>query len=38
MVWVSIIGDIMVGPWKVSDGVKMSADAYIAFLNEHLGP
>ena len=32
MIWVDI-GSIMVGQWKVYDGIKMTADAYIAFLN-----
>ena len=28
----------MVGPWKLPDGIKMTADAYITFLREHLEP
>lgn len=38
MIWAGIIGGIMVGPWKVPDGVKMTADNYIAFLREHFEP
>ena len=26
-IWVSIIGGIIVSPWKVSDSIKMTADA-----------
>ena len=36
MIWAGIIGGIMVGPWRVPDGTKITADAYIAFLKEHL--
>jgi len=36
MIWAGIIGGIMVGPWRVPEGTKITADAYIAFLKEHL--
>lgn len=36
MIWVVIIGGIMVGPWKVPDGIKTTAYGYIAFLRENL--
>lgn len=38
MIWGGIIGKTLVGPWRVPDGVKMTADAYIAFMKEHLEP
>lgn len=38
MVWAGIIGGRLVGPWKVPGGVKMTADAYISFLKDHLQP
>ncbi|XP_029641898.1 uncharacterized protein LOC115216572 [Octopus sinensis] len=38
MIWADIIGDILVGPWKVPDRVKMTADAYIIFPREHIEP
>ena len=28
----------MVGPWKLSDSIKMTADAYTALLRENLEP
>ena len=34
--WTSIIEGIMVGLWKVPDSMKITADAYIVFLKEHL--
>lgn len=36
MIWVGIIGDIIVGPWIVSDGTEITADVYIDFRKEHL--
>lgn len=33
MIWAGIIGCIIVSPWKVSDGIKMTANA---FLRDHL--
>ena len=36
MIWAGIIGGIIVGLWRVPDGTKITADAYIAFLKEHL--
>ena len=35
-IWAGIVGGIMVGPWTVPDVMKITADAYIAFLKEHL--
>ena len=31
-----IIGNDLVGSWKVPEGVKMTSVAYVAFLKEHL--
>ena len=36
MIWAGIIDVIMVGPYRVSEGVKITAEKYIAFLKEHL--
>ena len=38
MIWAGIIDDIIVGPYKVSEVVKITAETYIAFLNLHLEP
>ena len=35
MVWAGIVGGIMVEPWKVQDGVKMTFKAYVTFLNDN---
>ena len=34
----AIIGIILVGPFRVSDGVKMTAKVYMDFLKKHLVP
>ena len=34
--WAAIIGNKLVGPFKVADGVKMTTKVYIDFLKEHL--
>ena len=36
MIWADILRGIMVGSWKVSNGIKITADAYIVFLRERL--
>ena len=36
MFFAGIIGNELVGPWKVLEGVKMTSVAYVVFLNEHL--
>ena len=38
MFWAAIIHDKLVGPFRVKDGVKMTAPTYIAFLKEHFSP
>ena len=38
MVWEAIICNELVGPFKVSDGVKATAELYIKFIKEHLVP
>ena len=38
MFWAAIIDDELVGPYRVKDGVKMTAQTYIAFLREHWLP
>ena len=38
MFWVAIIGNKLVGPFRVADGVKMTAKLYIDFIKEHLVP
>ena len=36
MFWADIIGDTLRGPFRVSDGVKVTSRAYISFLDEQL--
>lgn len=38
MFWAGIVGNMMVGPWKVPDGVKMTSLAYIDFLKDNFQP
>ena len=38
MIWAAIIDDELVGPFRVKDGVKMTAQTYIAYLREHWLP
>ena len=38
MFWATIIGNKMFGPFRVSDGVKMTAKVYMDFLKKHLVP
>ena len=38
MFWAAIIGNKLVGPFRVADGVKMTAKLYIDFIKEHLVP
>ena len=34
-IWAGIIGGVLVGPWRVPEGVKMTAETYIAFLQQN---
>lgn len=38
MFWAGIIGDTLCGPFRVPEGVKLTSNAYTAFLHEHLTP
>ena len=38
MFWAAIIGNELVGPFRVPDGVKIIAKLYIDFIKEHLEP
>ena len=38
MFWAAIIGNELVGPFRVSDGFKMTAKVYMDFLKKHLVP
>ena len=38
MIWAGITDGIIVGPWRVSEGIQTTAETYIAFLKEHLDP
>ena len=38
MIWSGIIDAIMVGPWRVQEGVKITGESYITVLKEHLEP
>ena len=38
MLWAAIIGNELVGPFRVSDGVKMTAKVYLDFLKKQLIP
>ena len=38
MFWAGIIGDRLVGPFRVPEGVKLTSNAYTAFLDNHLSP
>lgn len=38
MFWAGIIGDKLCGPFRVPEGVKLTSNAYTAFLNENLLP
>ena len=38
MFWARIVGDELIGPFRVAEGVKMTAKFYIDFLKEHLVP
>ena len=38
MIWAGIIGGVLVGPWRVPEGVKMTAATYIAFLQQNFEP
>ena len=33
-----IVGGIMVVPWRVQDGAKMTLKAYVTFLNDNFQP
>jgi len=36
MFWAGIIGDELVGPFRVPEGVKLTSKSYISFLDDHL--
>lgn len=36
MFWAGIIGDELLGPFKVPDGLKITSKAYMKFLDDHL--
>ena len=38
MIWASIIGDELVGPFRVPDGLKLTAATYCEFLKTALEP
>ena len=38
MFWAGVINNEMVGPFRVKDGVKITAETYTAFLKECLLP
>ena len=38
MIWARIINDVIVGPFAVSDGVKMNAQSYVEFLKMNFLP
>ena len=38
IIWAGIIDDEVVGPFRVKDGVKMTAEMYVSFLKEFLQP
>ena len=38
MFWAGIMGDTLLGPFRVPEGVKLTSQAYIQFLDEHLSP
>ena len=38
MFYAGLIGNELVGPWKVPEGVKLTSVVYVAFLKEHLEP
>ena len=38
MFWAGIVGETLVGPFKVPEGVKITSDAYIKFLTKNFIP
>ena len=38
MYWAAILGSKLIGPFKVPDGVKMTASTYTEFLEQNLIP
>lgn len=38
MFWAGIIGDTLLGPFRVPEGVKLTSQTNIQFLDEHLSP
>ena len=38
MIWAGVIGGIMVDPWKVPDGIKMTSNINIVSLREQFKP
>ena len=37
MFWSGIVGDKLIGPFKVPEGVKLTSEIYIEFLKTHFG-
>ena len=35
MIWAGIIGDQLIGPFRVPDGVKLNSENYCQFLNDN---
>ena len=38
MFWAGIVGKKLVGPYKVPEGVKITSEAYISFLQKNFVP
>ena len=38
MIWAGIIEGITVRPWRVYEGIQITAETYIEILKEHLEP
>ena len=38
MIWAAIIDGIMVGPWRISDEIQITAETYIAILKQNIEP
>ena len=38
MFWAGIVGNEIIGPIKVEDGVKMRSQGYFQFLKDHFMP
>ena len=38
MFWAAIVGDQMIGPFRVEDGVKLNSEGYCDLLNANFVP